>query len=80
MNLRRLIPPPFWRPQCNGSTDCLARAPRLVQCLCWVKTGKARSEQMFSALPPKADIRMLVAPNRPSAAPHDQPVAGTGPT
>jgi len=36
MNLRRLIPPSFWRPQCNGSTDCLARASRLVQCLSWV--------------------------------------------
>jgi hypothetical protein len=30
------------------------------QCLSWVKTGKAQSEQMFSGLPPKADSDLRV--------------------
>jgi hypothetical protein len=29
-----------------------------AECRLWVKTGKAPCEQMFSALPPKADIAL----------------------
>ncbi len=30
--------------------------------MCAVKTGKAQREQMFSALPPKAEITLRLAP------------------
>jgi hypothetical protein len=30
--------------------------PLQVECLSWIKTGKSRSEQLFSDLPPKADL------------------------
>ena len=37
---------------CNG----LRRESLSRLCLSWVKTGKSRSEQLFSDLPPEADL------------------------
>src|SRR6266403_1360044 len=44
--------------RCAVALICIKVAARLDQgrCPSWVKTGKAQCEQMFSALPPRADI------------------------
>ena len=38
-----------------------SRRARFRQCRLWVKTGKARTEQIMSALPPKADLKPVYA-------------------
>jgi hypothetical protein len=65
MNSRRLMSDPKLRRQSyrlkrvlliGAETDIKNVAAVHNQCLCWVKTGKAQLEHMFSALPPIPDI------------------------
>src|SRR5258707_3845837 len=45
-----------FRPNSLTTVGVWQAKTALAQCRLWVKTGKAQCEQMFSALPPKADI------------------------
>jgi hypothetical protein len=42
----------------SATGDCCAAGFQSSLCRRWVKTGKAQTEQMFSGLPPIADIAL----------------------
>jgi hypothetical protein len=57
MNWRRLMSYPLAHLTTPKPLLCIA-AQLIVEWQRWVKTSKAQNEQMFSGLPPKADIQL----------------------